>query len=121
MIQKIFYNCMLKKVKNKYITSDNRFRSFTYVRKNFFSGETLYLVIHSIISGTIFGLGAGMIFPFGLKLNIISGIICGMALCLFCRGIYYGTLIKIYRVCVDKSDASFNYAFGDAWFLHFFI
>ncbi|MBO5743002.1 MAG: hypothetical protein J6R68_01810 [Clostridia bacterium] len=121
MIQKIFFNCMMKKIGKKYITPDNKFRNILYIRKNFFSGETLYLVIHAIISGMIFGLGSGMVLPFGMSLNTILGAICGLMVFGFAVGIYYGTLIKLYRVCIVKNDTAFNYAFGDAWFLHFFI
>lgn len=118
-IQRVFFNCQLKKVK-KYI-HNGKFRTFRFVRKNLFSGETLYLVIHAIIAGSVLGLGVGILVPFGMQLKLLLGAAAGLTLLLLAIGIYFGTLVKTYRDCVDRSDDSFNYTYNDAWFLHFFV
>lgn len=118
-IQAVFYECLCKKVK-RYI-ANNKFKTFSFVKNNLFSGETLYLVIHSIIAGCVFGLGVGIVLPLSAALKIILGIAAGLILFLYAISVYFGTLKKIYTVCVDGMDASFNATYNDAWFLHFFI
>ncbi len=132
-IAAIFYQCMRKKVK-KYIKEDKKktkgkdadqemesFRTVRFVRDNFFSGETLYLVIQAIIAGSVLGLGISMLLPVVGWIKVTVGLICGALL--FCALLwkYFSTLVKVYRVCVDKLKSSFNKTFGDAWFLHFFL
>ena len=118
-IQAIFYECLCKKVR-RYI-GVNKFKTFSFVKDNLFSGETLYLIIHSIIAACVFGLGVGIVLPFEIKLKLIIGIASGLILFLYSVSVYFGTLKKIYNVCVDGFDDSFNSTFKDAWFLHFFI
>lgn len=118
-IQRVFFNCQLKKVK-KYI-KNSKFQTFKFVRKNLFSGETLYLVIHAIIAGSVLGLGVGILVPLGMQLKLLIGAAAGVALLILAMWIYFGTLIKTYHDCVDRCDDSFNYTYNDAWFLHFFV
>lgn len=118
-IQRVFFNCQLKKVK-KYI-KNSKFQTFKFVRKNLFSGETLYLVIHAIIAGSVLGLGVGILVPLGMQLKLLIGAAAGLALLILAMWIYFGTLVKTYRDCVDRCDDSFNYTYNDAWFLHFFV
>ena len=120
-IQKIFYGCLHKRIKNYIIKDGTRFDTFNFVRKNIFSGETLYLIIHSIISGCVFGLGMGIVMPFADNVKFAIGIISGLAMFFLAAFIYFVTLIKVYSVCVDGLEDSFNKSFNDAWFLHFFI
>ena len=118
-IQAIYYNCLMKKIK-KFIDS-GKFKTMQFIWKNLFSGETLYLVIHSIIAGSVFGLGIGMLLPLCQALRLIIGIASGLLLVLVAVGVYFDTLIKVYSVCVDGLEESFNRTFGDAWFLHFYV
>lgn len=126
-IQAIFYECLYKKIK-RYIKdnkskkgNEKKFKTFSFVKDNLFSGETLYLVIHSIIASCVFGLGIGMVLPCTLSMKVLCGIIFGVLLFSYCVFMYFKTLKKIYNVCVDGLNSSFNSTFGDAWFLHFFI
>lgn len=118
-IQAIFYQCLLKKI-GSYIEKGN-FLTKKFVKKNLFSGETLYLVIHSLIAGCVLGLGVGMVINGNFWVNLVAGAIAGVALFLMAVYKYYKTLIAVYQVCIDKKEKSFNDTFGDAWFLHFFI
>jgi hypothetical protein len=34
--------------------------------------------------------------------------------------LYFRNLEKVYQVLVDEQSESFNFAFGKAWFLHFY-
>lgn len=118
-IQRIFYSCLHKKIK-KYI-KNGKFLTVNFVFKNFFSGETLYLVINSLIAGAVFGLGLGIVLPPAINFKILWGVIVGLAVALLAVYIYFKTLKGVYKVCIDGLESSFNAAFGDAWFLHFFI
>lgn len=124
-IQAVFYKCLCKKVKS-YIgvrkkSGKKYFKTFGYVKDNVFSGETLYLIIHSIIAGCVFGLGIGIVVPLAENHKLIVGIVAGLILFLCSVTLYFLNLKEIYTVCVDEDDDSFNHAFKDAWFLHFFI
>ncbi len=136
-IQKIFYACMHKKIK-KYVVEEKekkrkkqqkenkepkkyKFKTFDFVKYNFFSGETLYLVIHAILSGAVLGLGVGLILPYKQNIKLLFGIIAGVIVFILTLIVYFVTLKNVYRVCVDGDNESFNYAFGDAWLLHFFV
>ncbi len=119
-IQGIFYNCLRKKIKS-YITADGKFKTFRFVTKNAFSSETLYLVILGIISNSVLGCGVGIIVPFEMPFKILTGALCGVALFVVIMAVYYHSLIKVYKVCVDKKEKSFNETFGNAWFFHFYI
>ncbi len=123
-IQAIFYECLCKKIK-KYITvnkaGEKKFKTFSFVKNNVFSGETLYLVIHSIIASCVFGLGIGIVLKLATNVKIAIGIVSGIVLFTYCVFMYFKTLKKIYNVCVDELNSSFNSTFNDAWFLHFFI
>ena len=124
-IYSIYFRCMLKKVKDYVyyidVSDDKKFKTLQFVKDNIFSGETLYLVINSIISGSVFGLGLGMLVPLGFWFKLGIGIAGGAALCSLGIWKYFETLIKFYKVCADESDESFNKTFRDAWFLHFFL
>lgn len=124
-IQAIFYECLCKKVK-RYIgvrkkNGEKYFKTFDFVKYNLFSGETIYLIIHSIIAACVFGLGVGIVVPLAENHKLIIGIVAGLILFLCSVRLYFSTLKEIYTVCVDEYDDSFNLAFKDAWFLHFFI
>ena len=106
-IQGIFYNCLRKKIKS-YITEDNRFQTF-------------YLVILGIISNSVLGCGVGLIISLEMPFKILIGALCGVALFVVIMTVYFRSLIKVYKVCVDGKEKSFNETFGNAWFFHFYI
>ncbi|MBO5210741.1 MAG: hypothetical protein J6B80_02290 [Clostridia bacterium] len=118
-IQGIFYNCMLKKI-GKAI-ENGKFKIVFFVTHNLFSSETLYLMVHTIITASVTGFGVGILVPLSMPFKITIGVITGIIIFLLCLFAYFYTLIKLYWVCIDGSDASFNAAFKEAWFLHFFV
>ncbi len=118
-IQKVFYACMRKKVKK--FVNGNKFRTVYFIFKNIFSGETLYLIINAIISSGVLGIGVGIVLSAAPNIKLIIGLIVGLITFLLSTVIYFITLKNVYKVCVDGLESSFNAAFGDAWFLHFFI
>ncbi len=120
LIQNIFYNCMYKKVKSC-INEKGEFKRFIFLRKNIFSSETLYLLIHSIIAGGISGFGLGILVQAALWLKVLIGILFGVALIVVIMALYFKELKQVYRVCIDKSDEAFNEVYKNAWLLHFFI
>ncbi len=119
-IQNIFYSCMYKKIKSS-IGENGKFKKFIFFRKNIFSSETLYLLIHAIIAGSIFGFGVGILVPAELYLKVLIGCLCGAAMLLIIMALYFKELKKVYMVCIDKTDKSFNDVYKNAWLLHFFI
>lgn len=118
-IQCIFYNCMLKKV-SSYI-ENGQFNKYRFIKSNIFSSETMYVIIHNIISTAVLGFGVGILVPFGDTLKYTIGISVALIVFVIIMYFYFRTLIKVYQVCADKTDESFNDSFKDAWFLHFFI
>jgi len=119
-IQAIFYNCLYKKVKS-YINENGEFKKFIFFKKNIFSSETLYLLIHAIISSCVLGFGIGIIIPLEFYFKILIGALCGILLIAVIMVMYFRALKNVYLVCIDKSDESFNATYKNAWFLHFFI
>lgn len=118
-IQKIFYACLQKRIK-KYIEND-QFDMPKFVKRNIFSGETLYLIINAFISSGVLGLGLGIALNTAMWIKIVSGIALGLVALILSVAIYFITLKNIYNVCVDGLEESFNSTYNDAWFLHFFI
>ena len=110
---------MLKKV-NSYI-ENGEFNKYKFATSNIFSSETMYLIIHNIISTAVIGFGVGILVPFGNTLKYIIGISVALIVFITVMFLYFRTLIKVYQVCADKLDESFNDSFKEAWFLHFFI
>lgn len=138
-IQAIFYECLYKKIKDYIVDKkpkkkskkaidgrsekqpEKAFKTFNYVMDNLFSSETLYLIIHLIIASCVFGFGLGMVLPLSLPWKITLGLISGLILFIYCAFMYFRALIKVFKVCVDGLNKSFNSTYRDAWFLHFFI
>ena len=118
IVQAAFYQCIYKKGKSYIKTKDNKkkFLHFKYVKKNLFSSETIYFLIHSIISIVILSLGIGL-----TTYNIIIAIIVGIFVLMLLLYSYFNKLIEVFKVLANDSDESFNKAFSKAWFLHFYV
>ena len=87
----------------------------------FFSGETIYCLIHAFIVSVLFGIG---FFFITSKLPVVSFVVAGISgVIFFLVQImeYFKHLIGIYRVLVDDTSDSFNNAFSKAWFLHLYV
>lgn len=123
-IQTVFYRTMEKKGK-KYIGRNRRgkikFRRWYYVYKNFVSSETLYFLIHTLITSGVFGLSMSFIWDVPEKYKILLAFGTGIALALVLIYWYFYECIKLYKVLVDHKDKSFNHTFKMAWFLHFYV
>ena len=100
---------------------EKAFKTFRYVIDNLFSSETLYLIIHLIIASCVFGFGLGMVLSLSLPWKITFGLISGLIIFTYCTFMYFKALLKLFKVCVDGLNKSFNSTYRDAWFLHFFI
>lgn len=128
LIQSVFYK-VLEKKGNKYIGKKKvgkkngklKFRRLYYTRKNFFSSESIYYLIHILITSGVFGLSCGMIFNLELNRRILLGVLVGIILGAVLLWKYFHECIKLYRVLVDGTDKSFNHTFSMAWFLHFYV
>ena len=123
-IQGIFYNCMCKKISGFLTPIDqhrNAFDKKTFVKRNMFSSETLYLVIHAIITGCITGCGVAFLVPLAFGWQLLIGAPIALAMIGVILYKYFKTLVELYQVCEDGLDSSFNNVYKDAWFLHFFI
>ena len=124
-IQGLYYKCLNKKGE-KYVntkTNPKKFRYWTFFKKNIFSGETIYSLIHSFIVSTLIGLSAFMTMAMNSSKEkcIIVAVSMGVVSFIWQEYIYFKNLIEIYSVLVDGKDDSFNKAFSKAWFLHLYI
>ena len=122
VVQAAFYQCIYKKGKSyiKIKNNKKKFMHFKYVKKNLFSSETIYFLIHSIISIVILSLGVGLTIDYNY-INIIIPIILGLIVLILLLYSYFSKLIDVFKVLADDSDESFNKAFSKAWFLHFYL
>ncbi len=132
-VQAVFYGVLKKKgtsycIKEevKYEGSDQyeerlRFSRWLYLKKNIFSAETMYFLIHSLITALLLGLSIALILPLSTALSVICAIVVGVLLLVGLLAFYFHECIKVYGVLIDEKDSSFNFAFKSAWFLHFFV
>jgi len=107
-VQAVFYQVLAKKDPTKHGKS-------RAVRKGFFSAETLIFEIHILISAATLVLAACLFTP-TLLLPIVLPIIYIVAF----NFLFFKAYFKVFRVCRTNLDDDFNYAFGKAWFLHFY-
>lgn len=124
MIQKVYYQSLKKKGKS-FLKADRsgvlHFSRMRYVKKNLFSSETLYFLIHGLLTALIFGLSVGLIVSWSLKWRILLGILSAVVLFLLLCIKYFYECIKVYAVVEDETDQSFNHTFSKAWLLHFYV
>lgn len=118
-IKNVFYKTLKKKGKSFY--EDGKFSKTKYRRKNLFSSETLYFIVHIFITSLVLGLSAGLIFPIHISLRISLGIVCGIIAFSILLRAYFEKCIEVYQVLIDGLKSSFKSTFSKAWFLHFDI
>lgn len=128
VIQNIYKATMLKKGKKfvKEVTVKNtkvlKLRKWFYFWKNLFSAETIYLMIQALICAAMCLLGTlyssagrsweGWKWPIGIAAAAV--VFVGLV------WYYFEKCIGVYAWLAKNDDASFNEAFGKAWFLHFY-
>lgn len=122
-VQALFYQ-VLKKKSSSFIKfrKNGKVNYLLFVKKNLFSAETLYYVIHSLLTTVLGGLGLALIGVFNSTLyNVILGVAFGFVIFLILLQNYFRNLKEVYQVIIDDEDASFNKTFSKAWFLHFYM
>ncbi len=128
VIQNIYKATMLKKGK-KYVkevtvkkTKVLKMRKWFYFWKNLFSAETIYLAIQALICAAMVLLGAlyssvGRCWEaWKWPIGIVAALVVLVGLVWY----YFEKCIGVYAWLAKNDDASFNEAFGKAWFLHFY-
>lgn len=122
-IQSVFYHCMVKKWSKNIVSLDDKHKAFDHWRifkGNIFSAETLYYIIISLLTSILFCVAIYLIVK---PLTITYIILIGVAFLLMfglLLHIYFRNLENVYKALVDGQSNSFNFAFGKAWFLHFY-
>lgn len=124
-VQAVYYRCMKKKG-DKFVKKNNDgecvgFDKKMFFKKNIFSGETIYFLIHAFIVSVLLALGVGLMISKWRVAAIIISVL--LALCSFTYHVklFFDELIGVYDVLVDDTEASFNKTFSKAWFLHFYV
>lgn len=118
-IQRVYYNCLEKKGRNFY--KNNKFSRYLFFKKNIFSGETIYSLIHSFIVSALFGLSVFLL-AYSLPVNgYLAGVVAGIIFFVIQVYLFFKHLISTYKVLTDNTNASFNSVFNKAWFLHLYI
>jgi hypothetical protein len=119
IVQSAYYETLEKKGKSFY-GNDGKFSKMKYVRKNLFSSETLYFMIHTLITCIILGLGMYLALDLTscVRLAVSVGVALATAALMLWK--YFFECIKIYRVLKGGLDEDFNHTFKIAWFLHFY-
>ncbi len=122
VIQKVYYTCLWKKGKSYLIGtgSKKKFSKWLFFKKNVFSGETIYCLLHSFIVSILFGMSIFLML-FENPFCVIYAAISGALLFLLQNYFYFHHLLEVYNVLVDGKNDSFNKTFGKAWFLHMYI
>ena len=123
-IQSVFFSCLKKRGKSYRKDPDDEDSPFlrrVYVKKNLFSAETLYFFIISFLTATIFGLAAFYLIPTSLIIKLIASLLIALLALFYLMYSYFSESIKVYKVLIDNSNASFNATYRKAWLLHFFI
>lgn len=120
-VQAVFYQVMLKKGK-KYVrgTEKKTWNYARFIKDNAFSAETLYYVIHVVLTAAMLGLSVGLISNLVWQKALILGASLAICLFLFLMWMYFKKLAKVFGVLVDGTDVSFNDTYKMAWFLHLF-
>lgn len=125
IVQAVFYQ-ILKKKSDSFvkIKPNGKINKVLFFKQNIFSAETIYFIIHSMLTSIIGGLGVGLAFinVFSNHLySVLVGTALGLLVFIFMIRNYFNNLMKVYQVIVDDEDSSFNWAFSKAWFLHFYM
>lgn len=120
-VQAVFYQVMEKKGK-KYVrgTEKKTWDYAKFIKGNAFSAETLYYVIHVVLTAAMLGLGIGLISGLVWQKAVVLGASLAACLFLLLMGMYFKKLSNVFAVLVDGTDVSFNDTYKMAWFLHLF-
>lgn len=118
-IKDIFYKTLKKKGKAFFDGQD--FSKKKYVEKNLFSSETIYFMIHVLITSLVGGLGVGLVLSIHDYLRIGIGIMCAVVVFLYLLREYFVKCIEVYQPLIDNLKTSLRKTFSKAWFLHFDI
>ncbi len=122
-IQAVYYNCLYKRG-HSYIIDEGenkKFNSWKFFRKNIFSGETIYGLIHSFIVSNLFGIGFFLI-TYSASLNsYVVGVVSSAIFFILQTFMFFKHLIEVYDVLVDGTNNSYNKTFSKAWFLHLYV
>lgn len=78
-------------------------------------------MIQIFITSVVLALGVALLLPFSIATTIVVGLFVGVLMVLILLAVYFARCRAVYDVLEDGMDASFNYAFSKAWFLHFYI
>jgi len=109
LVQSIFFEVLKKKDPAK----NGRIKG---AWKCLFSAETLMFEIHMIMTMACLGLATYMTTR-GSLLTFILILVFFISM----QFVYFASYFRVFSVCRTNQDADFNYAFGKAWFLHFYI
>ncbi|MFA5007250.1 MAG: inositol monophosphatase family protein [Candidatus Izemoplasmatales bacterium] len=109
LVQSVFYEILKKKDPAKH----GRVKG---AMKAFFSAETLMYEIHIIMSMACLGF-ATQLLTGGVALTVFALLLYFVLM----QIVYFSSYFRVFNVCRTNRDADFNYAFGKAWFLHFYI
>lgn len=122
LIQKVFYSCLHKKGTG--YVEDGKMNYLKYVKKNFFSSETIHFLIISLITSFVFGIGTAICFPIVLPIKVAISVLVFLSTLTFLMYVYFYTCIKIYSVLTGKTkeekDKLYTNVFAKAWFLHMY-
>jgi len=121
LVQSLFYSVLKKKSKGLVKFKKNgKVSNLHFMKKQLFSSETLYYIIHSGLASVITSLGLFFLFD-NLIISLCVSLSCFTILAIILMTSYFKNIKKVYQVAIDGKDSSFNFAFSRAWFLHFYI
>lgn len=121
-IQALFYECLSKKW-GKYIkvckNGKKRILNFKVFSENIFSAESLLYLVMAFFTAVISGVGIYM-FVDKSCYSVYIPIVAGALILTYLLTMYFSNLKRVFKVLADGTEASFNFTFGKAWFLHFY-
>lgn len=120
LVQKLFYNSMLKKFKSQVDFEKKKIKNFKFFKGNLFSSETLHFLILAFVTSLVVGLGVTFMINLSSVLTICIGVLSGFGVLFFLISNYFNNVTKVFKCLADDKDSSFNFSFSKAWFLHFY-
>ena len=121
-VQSLYYECLNKKWR-KYVNIKNGKKSFKRWKifcDNIFSAESLYYVVIAFLTSVVTGIGLYLILVPLPSWKVYITIAAAIMIFIWLIWFYFRSLKNVYAVLVDDTSDSFNFAFGKAWFLHFY-
>lgn len=121
-VQALFYECLSKKW-GKFIrerkNGKKRILHLKVFSENIFSAESLLYLVMAFFTAVISGVGIYM-FVDNNCYSVYIPIIAGVLIFAYLLAMYFSNLKRVFMVLADGTEASFNFSFGKAWFLHFY-